>query len=288
MKKVISVLCLGAVLLITGCSSSSNESEFKRSDVTSVSVVENTPVDQLSDLQIGESVCIYGCTVTVNDIRKTADDECEIDVTYVNNSCKSVSVTAYDWSAITSSDYELSWTIDNDFKTERVANGETLSGTVTLHLNSYNDFARRIKFESSSLNLLKDEDLCATWLIPDDIISEINTTTTECTEDVNHYVTTKIQTEYVVTEKVTTMPDVVTITTTETTTIAYDTESNAVVTEDATPAEFTYILNTNSMVFHKSSCGSVKQIKDSNRGEYYETRDDVISQGYKPCGKCKP
>lgn len=49
-----------------------------------------------------------------------------------------------------------------------------------------------------------------------------------------------------------------------------------------------WVLNTNTGKFHKPSCSSVKDIKDANRRDVHMTRDDVIAQGYQPCGKCKP
>ena len=49
-----------------------------------------------------------------------------------------------------------------------------------------------------------------------------------------------------------------------------------------------WVLNTNTLKFHKPSCSSVKDIKDANRRDVHMTRDDVIAQGYQPCGKCNP
>ena len=49
-----------------------------------------------------------------------------------------------------------------------------------------------------------------------------------------------------------------------------------------------WVLNTNTGKFHKPSCSSVKDIKETNRRDVHMTRDDVIAQGYQPCGKCKP
>ena len=50
----------------------------------------------------------------------------------------------------------------------------------------------------------------------------------------------------------------------------------------------TYVLNTSTKKFHKPTCGSTKTIKDSNKGSYTGTRDDLIKQGYSPCGNCNP
>ena len=49
-----------------------------------------------------------------------------------------------------------------------------------------------------------------------------------------------------------------------------------------------YILNTYSMKFHRVDCQWAKQIGEKNRQEYIGSRDDLISQGYAPCGSCQP
>ena len=49
-----------------------------------------------------------------------------------------------------------------------------------------------------------------------------------------------------------------------------------------------YILNTNSMKFHEPSCSSAQKISRKNRKEYFGTREDLIAQGYDPCGSCHP
>lgn len=54
------------------------------------------------------------------------------------------------------------------------------------------------------------------------------------------------------------------------------------------PQGTTYILNTNTKKFHYPSCGSVKQMKESNKQSYTGSRDDVIAIGYVPCKKCNP
>ena len=50
----------------------------------------------------------------------------------------------------------------------------------------------------------------------------------------------------------------------------------------------TYILNTNTKKFHKVTCGSAATISEKNRAETTKTRDELITDGYKPCGSCKP
>lgn len=55
---------------------------------------------------------------------------------------------------------------------------------------------------------------------------------------------------------------------------------------EASQAE--YILNTNTKKFHYPTCSSVNDMKDKNKQEFFGTRDEAISNGYSPCGRCKP
>ena len=59
-------------------------------------------------------------------------------------------------------------------------------------------------------------------------------------------------------------------------------------TEKEPSAGTKYVLNTSSKKFHYPDCGSAKQIADKNRAESNQTRDELIAQGYKPCGNCDP
>ena len=52
--------------------------------------------------------------------------------------------------------------------------------------------------------------------------------------------------------------------------------------------EMEYVLNTSSHKFHYPDCGSVSQMSDSNRQDYTGTREEIIAQGYEPCGNCNP
>ena len=54
------------------------------------------------------------------------------------------------------------------------------------------------------------------------------------------------------------------------------------------PAGTDYIINRNTGKFHYPDCRSVKQMKESNKMYYTGTRDELISQGYSPCGNCDP
>lgn len=52
--------------------------------------------------------------------------------------------------------------------------------------------------------------------------------------------------------------------------------------------EMTYILNTSSKKFHDPDCAGAKTMKESNKQIYTGSRDDIIAEGYSPCGTCKP
>lgn len=54
------------------------------------------------------------------------------------------------------------------------------------------------------------------------------------------------------------------------------------------PITGTWVLNTRSKRFHLPGCGSVPTIKETNRGDFTGEREELIRQGYKPCGNCKP
>ena len=56
----------------------------------------------------------------------------------------------------------------------------------------------------------------------------------------------------------------------------------------AEPERVAYVLNTNTKKFHKPSCSSVSKMKEKNRQDVTATRDELIEQGYAPCGQCKP
>ena len=50
----------------------------------------------------------------------------------------------------------------------------------------------------------------------------------------------------------------------------------------------TYVLNTNTRKFHRPDCSSVSEMREENRQEFYGTREQLIEDGYEPCGSCKP
>lgn len=49
-----------------------------------------------------------------------------------------------------------------------------------------------------------------------------------------------------------------------------------------------YILNTNSRKFHLPNCPSVDAMSEKNKEEYFGTREELIAEGYEPCGSCQP
>ncbi len=59
-------------------------------------------------------------------------------------------------------------------------------------------------------------------------------------------------------------------------------------TETPIPESKTYILNTSSKKFHLPECTHAKNTSDKNKQTYTGTRDDLIDEGYSPCGTCDP
>ncbi|OUO92416.1 hypothetical protein B5F40_00505 [Gordonibacter sp. An230] len=49
-----------------------------------------------------------------------------------------------------------------------------------------------------------------------------------------------------------------------------------------------YILNTSSMKIHRPGCGALENMADKNREESSATLEELIDQGYSPCGLCNP
>lgn len=67
-------------------------------------------------------------------------------------------------------------------------------------------------------------------------------------------------------------------------------DGNAVTdSDDACNAEQTeFVINTNTGKFHKPDCKSVKKMKAKNKEKFSGSRDELIAEGYEPCGSCKP
>ena len=58
--------------------------------------------------------------------------------------------------------------------------------------------------------------------------------------------------------------------------------------DSSSSASTQYVLNMNTHKFHKPNCGSVKTMSEANKGTYTGSREDLVKQGYEPCGNCKP
>lgn len=49
-----------------------------------------------------------------------------------------------------------------------------------------------------------------------------------------------------------------------------------------------YILNVKNKKFHKPDCSAASDISSANKQDFTGTRNQLIAQGYSPCGICKP
>lgn len=65
--------------------------------------------------------------------------------------------------------------------------------------------------------------------------------------------------------------------------------NNTPASKDLNPEnQVTYVLNTNTKKFHYPYCSSVSDMKPTNREDFYGTREEAISAGYKACKRCNP
>ena len=60
------------------------------------------------------------------------------------------------------------------------------------------------------------------------------------------------------------------------------------ITIEAEQAGNEYVLNTNSLKFHLSTCAQAENMSPENRQDYSGDRQTLIDQGYVPAGCCKP
>lgn len=67
-------------------------------------------------------------------------------------------------------------------------------------------------------------------------------------------------------------------------------ESEEIQAEDAINKEeaVNYILNINTKKFHLPSCSSVENIQKENKENFTGDREQLIRNGYEPCGSCNP
>lgn len=49
-----------------------------------------------------------------------------------------------------------------------------------------------------------------------------------------------------------------------------------------------YVLNLNTKVFHRPSCGEINKMAEKNREDVHMTSGEVLGMGFRPCGKCNP
>ena len=61
---------------------------------------------------------------------------------------------------------------------------------------------------------------------------------------------------------------------------------DTVVTEQTKQVD--YICNTNTKKFHYPECKSVQDMKEKNKKTHIGSREELIQQGFSPCGNCKP
>ena len=60
------------------------------------------------------------------------------------------------------------------------------------------------------------------------------------------------------------------------------------ITPDPATVAREYILNKNTKVFHDPQCRYASNIDAANKETVWQTRDELISAGYDPCGVCEP
>lgn len=65
-------------------------------------------------------------------------------------------------------------------------------------------------------------------------------------------------------------------------------ESSNKTSGQATGETGQYICNTNTHKFHNPDCSSAKDTRGKNRKKTEETREQLLQQGYEPCGRCHP
>ena len=56
----------------------------------------------------------------------------------------------------------------------------------------------------------------------------------------------------------------------------------------ANSQNYNYVLNKNTKKFHNPDCESVNDMKEKNKEYFKGTREEAISKGYTPCGRCHP
>ena len=75
--------------------------------------------------------------------------------------------------------------------------------------------------------------------------------------------------------------------------ISYKNNESSVFTEGKSrnrgdSEDVTYVLNNGTRKFHRPDCSSVPDIADYHKEYSYASREELLDQGYSPCGRCKP
>ena len=113
----------------------------------------------------------------------------------------------------------------------------------------------------------------------------IDLTTKDITSDIFSFKTVD-EIQSTVTVTVPTTEEITTVLTTSI--IDVTTKEKIKSTTNDRPITSTYVLNTSTMKFHKSTCKDVDKIKEENYSTFDGSRDEIIGMGYEPCGHCKP
>lgn len=164
--KKISILGIVALFstVMVACSSSSNSSGKEVGNEKK----EDTPSEQLIDLEIGSSVTIKDITITVNSVKEgpevSGSPTYEVNVTYENNSVKNINASPYDWTTVLQTGSDKAHVGGKSFNTESISKDKEWSGNVILWKGQSPE---KIKFESSFLNI-SGEEHSATWVIHDE------------------------------------------------------------------------------------------------------------------------
>ena len=58
--------------------------------------------------------------------------------------------------------------------------------------------------------------------------------------------------------------------------------------DDKSEEQNTYVINTDTMKFHKESCRYAQSMNEANKEVFVGDKEDLIEAGYDDCGTCKP
>lgn len=157
-------------------------------------------------------------------------------------------------------------------------------GTVIIRISSSLDETQQKKLEEDIINAfitVEDEIDEENSTVADETVSETEESTTE--ESTTEESTTESTTKK---SETTTKKQETSTKKQETTTKKTNTSSK--ITTTTYSSDIKYILNTDSMKFHYSSCHHAKKITDEHRAESNKSREALINMGYVPCKVCEP